>query len=169
MKEIQLTQGKVAIVDDCDYERINQFKWHAINNHGFRATRVITVDGKQTSITMSRFIMDCTDPKLFVDHINHDTLDNRRENLRVCSAKENQWNKSRQYNKQSSLYKGVFVRIIGKRTRISASIRIDGCLKHIGDFKTLEEAARAYDQEAINYYGEFACLNFPVQSIVMAA
>jgi hypothetical protein len=169
MKEIQLTQGKVALVDDLDYERINQFKWHAINNSGFRATRVMTTDGKQTTINMSRFIMNCTDTKLFVDHINHNTLDNRRENLRVCTAQENQWNKNRQYNKQSSPYKGVFVRIVGKHIRISACIRIDGRLKHLGDFKTLEDAARAYDQEAITYYGEFACLNFPVQSIIMAA
>jgi hypothetical protein len=169
MKEIQLTQGKSALVDDTDYERVNRFKWHAINNHGFRATRVVTVEGRQTTIHMSRFIMNCTDPNLFVDHINHNTLDNRRDNLRVCTAKENQWNKIKERTKQSSPYKGVFVRAVGNRLRISARIRINGRLKQIGDFKTLEDAAHAYDQAAVKYFGEFACVNFPIRPLAMVA
>ena len=106
---------------------------------------------------MHRFIMK---PKSneYVDHINGDKLDNRKENLRICTKKENQRNQKVRKDNTSG-YKGVAL-MAGKYWR--AYITSGGSRqKHLGNFKTKEEAARAYDEKAKEYFGEFARLNFP--------
>lgn len=94
----------------------------------------------------------------WVDHINHDKLDNRRSNLRVCSPGEN--NRNRRPNSMTG-YKGVYKNY--KSNTFGASIKVDDKKTYLGSFKTAEEAARAYDAAAEQAFGEFAFLNFPVE------
>lgn len=96
---------------------------------------------------------------MVVDHINHDTLDNRRCNLRVCTQADNVKNTRKISRTTTSVYKGVHY-VVG-RNRYKAQIRLGGKVKCVGTFKDPVKAARAYDKFAKMYYGEFACLNFP--------
>ena len=88
MKQIPLTQGRFALVDDDDYDTLQQFRWSAGGKRGYYAVRNFYVNGKRMAELMHRKIMNPVDG-LDVDHINHNTIDNRRENLRVCTRKEN--------------------------------------------------------------------------------
>lgn len=139
MREIPLSQGKTAIVDDEDFERVNQFKWYAAKqrNNSFYAMRRNPATDRL--LPMPRFILGVTDPKCEIDHINHDTLDNRRENLRVCTPRQNQQNLR---NKKSKLPTGVF-KVTGCKSYF-AHINIGGKLRHLGSFKTEAEAEEAY-------------------------
>jgi hypothetical protein len=159
MKEIKLTKGYVAIIDDDDYESVSQWKWCASENH----KKVYALHyfnnsetGKKEMISMHRFIMGVPGNGLIVDHKNHDTLDNRKENLRICNRHENAWNQKIEKSK----YKGVSFCYWNKVKPFSAHIAINSKLMHLGYFETQEEAARAYDKKAIELFGEFACLNF---------
>ena len=145
---IHLTQGQCAIVDSIFYEYINQFKWHASFQRGYRAYRR---DGKKL-IAMSRDIMNVSDENV-VDHINHDTLDNRVLNLRVCSNNENRYNTITP-SQNSSGYKGVSWHARAKKWRV----RVKDV--HVGFFTDKIEAAKAYDKKATELFGEFAHLNF---------
>jgi len=162
MKQIQLTRGKVALVDDADYERLNQWKWCAIKNHNtWYATRYITkLDGKHTSISMHRVILGLKngDPRQ-CDHINHNGLDNQRENLRICTHAQNQHNRLSNKN-TSSVYKGVSWH--KNEGCWLAKIRLNGKLKHLGHFDSEIEAAKAYDQKAMELFGEYAHVNLSV-------
>lgn len=85
-KEIRLTKGYVSIVDDEDYEVLSKRKWHCVFQGTFKY-------GRSGRIYMHRLIMKPDNTNFVVDHINHDTLDNRRCNLRICTKSENQKNK----------------------------------------------------------------------------
>jgi hypothetical protein len=89
-----------------------------------------------------------------IDHKDHNGLNNQKFNLRICTRKQNARNKR---STGSSIYLGVYKT---KRNYICARISMDGCCKHIGNFKTEEAAARAYDEVAKRCHGEFANLNF---------
>jgi hypothetical protein len=154
--EIQLTQGKTTVIDDEDFGRISQHKWHAkLCNK--RYWRVYASDAEHTA--MHRLIMNAPEG-MFVDHINRDTLDNRKSNLRICSRSQNQHNQgvwSGRQGHKTSKYKGVCVS--GNRWR--AQIGDNGKRVRIGYFAVEIDAARAYDAAALKLYGEYACLNFP--------
>ena len=154
MREIPLSQEKVALVDDEDFELVREYKWHLKASRRFLYAETSTLG---SVMLMHRYILDAPDIK-HVDHINDDGLDNRRSNLRFCSAQQNLWNKRKQEG-CSSQYKGVvWDRQANKwRTRI----RKDDKLIHLGRFKFEEGAAAAYDRAAIELFGEFARLNFP--------
>jgi len=157
MKEIPLTQGKVAIVDDADYEWLMQWKWCAANFRGkFYAIRAVNEKLKRTTIQMHRQIMD-TPPGMETDHINGNSLDNRRENLRVCTVSQNQMNRRTQKNNTSG-YKGVSYS--KHRKKWFSQIQIDKKRIFLGLFLTPENAARAYDEAAKRYFGEFTKTNF---------
>jgi hypothetical protein len=95
MKEIKLTQGQVALVDDEDFEKINQFKWFAAKKgKTFYATRNITVNGKRKSALMHWYIMDGKS----IDHIDRNGCNNCRNNLRFCTHQENQMNNRKRIN-----------------------------------------------------------------------
>ena len=148
MKEIPLTQGKVAIVDDDMFEYLNQWKWH-LSKFGYAVRK------PKEQIYMHRLIMGS--PKgMATDHINRDKLDNRRENLRTCTTSENMQNRGKQSNNTSG-YKGVFWSIPAKRWR--AQIVVMKKAIHLGLFDTPEEAHEEYLKAEKKHFGEFAYLN----------
>ena len=157
MKKIPLTQGKVALVDDEDYEWLSQWKWNAYRDKGvWYAKRQDWNGGKERTIRMHREILGLKDPEVPVDHRNHDGLDNQKSNLREASGNKNQSNMRKQADR-SSRYKGVSWR--KDNSKWAAYIRNDGHLFHLGYFANEEDAAQAYNRAAIICFGEFAELN----------
>jgi hypothetical protein len=159
MKEIPLTGGYTAIVDDEDFERVSQFKWFAEDHrHTMYAKRnVRREDGGWTSERLHRFILGPPDG-IAVDHIDRNGLNNRRENLRIATASENQHNRGKAVNNTSG-YIGVSWH--KKSGKWQAMIKVNGGAKHLGLFACPVAAAKARDKAAIELHGEFASLNFP--------
>jgi hypothetical protein len=159
MKEIQLTQGQVTLVDDFDFEYLNQFNWIATNTgYGFCATRAKPRIGgsNQGRIYMHRLIMNLNDPKIEVDHKDHNPLNNCRSNLRIATRSQNMANKTSKKN-GTSIYLGVgWHKLVN---RWYARIGKDNKSIHIGYFKNETAAALAYNNAAIKYHGEFANIN----------
>lgn len=156
MKEIVLTQGKVAMVDDEDYEYLNQFKWCAANNGGtFYAIRKACYDGKWITERMHRVLFDIP-PGKEIDHIDHNGLNNQRGNLRIVTRQQNKFN-ARAWGQ--SKYLGVSIYNDNGRKYIAANIWINGKKKYLGFFPTEEAAALAYNEAAIGFQGEYANLN----------
>lgn len=155
MPQIQLTQGKFALVDDEDFEFLNQWKWYAIKARTtFYAVRNVGRSPFQKRVWMHRAIMN-TPAEMDTDHRDNNGLNNQRENLRVCTNTQNQANKNKQTNNTSG-YKGVF----WNNEKWQARISIEGKKIHLGHFTNVEDAARAYDNAAKNIYGEYARTNF---------
>lgn len=153
-KTIQLTKGCVTIVDDEDYEKLIRYSWFAKKNHKkFYAQRRSGMKHFQ----MHDEIMQ-PPPGFSVDHINGDSLDNRRYNLRLASQRQQCYNRKKIDN-TSSRYKGVCYHI-GKK-KWQTNIKIYGQVKYLGTFTDEIEAAKAYDAAARELFGDFARLNFP--------
>lgn len=151
MKTIKLTQGKETIVDDEDYEYLSQWKWYYHNGYATRSTN--RINGIQTTIRLHKLL---TSLKEEVDHINGNRLDNRKDNLRICSRKENSRNQIKR-NNTSSKYKGVSW---NKRNQKWMSfITYNYKRIHLGYFYNEIDAAKAYNKAAIKYHKEFAKLN----------
>jgi hypothetical protein len=159
MKEIPLTQGKVALVDDEDYDRLVAMgKWYAMyTKHKWYAMKTIQRNGKGYKLLLHRFIMDVVDPKILVDHKNGNGLDNTRQNLRICSSAQNQINRIVSRNNKVG-YKGVYYDKYKKLW--VAEIQIYGKRKFLGYHHTPELAAIAYDDYAKSVGKEFAHPNF---------
>lgn len=151
MAEIWLHGGKVALVDDCDFERFHCFSWFPTSGTILYAQRK---QGRK-NILMHREIMSAP-PGLQVDHINGNGLDNRRANLRLCTLAENLRNQRRRTNNASG-FKGV-----NKSGDVwRARIKVNNQEIPLGCYKDPTEAARAYDYAAKKYFGEFARTNYP--------
>jgi len=160
-RRIKLTQNKFAIVDPEDFETLNQFKWFANRSHKvFYARRVIYIYGKIKVIQMHRQVLHY-DGELFVDHKNRNSLDNRKANLRIATAAENRSNSSRDIECKSSRYRGVCLK--KDLNKWQASIGYRGKRIHLGYFENEIDAAKAYDEAARKYYGEYAVVNFGEQ------
>ena len=154
MRTVPLTQGYVALVDDPDYERVNQFKWRVrIKNE--RTQYAVTGDG----IRMHRFILGITDPKVQVDHDDRDGLNNQRYNLRTCTNGQNQVNKPKMRLSDTSQYKGVYWD--KQRRAFRAKLVVRGRKIYCGTFTDERDAALAYDEAARKHFGDFAVCNFP--------
>ena len=168
-REIPLTLGQVALVDDEDYDAlVAQGKWRAMKRKSgcpyYAMNHVPKSEGGYFSQCMHRFIM-ATPKDLETDHINGDGLDNRRANLRNATHTQNGANRHKRSTGTSSQYKGVSYR----PARWEANINWQREHRYLGSFASEEEAARAYDEAAREVHGEFACLNFPEDSESNAA
>ena len=163
MKKIELTQGKVALVDDEDYDFVNQWKWQAAKwQGGFYAVRSEYIGGgsknpKFKRFKMHRVILQAKDG-FDVDHRDTDGLNNQRYNLRQCTRIQNKQN-GKPYKGGTSAYKGVC--FIKKRKRWVSAITFNKKRFQIGYFKDEICAAKAYDLKARELFGEYARTNFP--------
>lgn len=157
---IPLTQGKYAIVDDEDYEWLNQWKWCVQKDYSLKKERYYAVRGARSGekILMHRFILGVPQDKQ-TDHRNHNGLDNRRENIRMCCGSENQFNAMKDTTSHSSTskYKGVSWNI--QRQKWQAQICKNRQAIHLGQFDDEINAAKAYDRKAKELFGDFAYLN----------
>lgn len=163
MKEIKLTRGLFALVDDSDYEWLNQCKWYANKiDQTFYACRGVNSSGNRSTILMHRLILGLKPgDKRQSDHINQNGLDNQRTNLRSASASQNQAN--RRFRKDNhSGYRGV--RWDKQKQCWRADITFHSKSMCLGLFKNRQEAAMAYDLKAKEFFGEFANLNFPISN-----
>lgn len=156
MKTIELTRGKVALVDDEDYERLNVHKWY-IDYRGYVLTSAPREGGGQIRLRMHRVVMGAK-PGEEVDHISGDRSDNRRANLRIATNTQNQANQ-RIRSGGSSKYKGVHWDKGERKWR--ATICRDGKRMALGRYDDERAAAIAYDKAAREHSGEFARTNFP--------
>lgn len=154
-----LTQGKSTIVDVDDYDELVKHNWYAgiYPNNCYRAIRHSKISGKQTMVSMPRVIMKAKVGEV-VDHINRNTLDNRKENLRICQISQNLRNRTRQKNNTSG-YKGVSIDKKVKDKPYKVNIAIEQKQIFLGNFKTAKEAAYIYDQAALQLHEEFAYTN----------
>lgn len=157
MPYIELTQGKKALVDKELVDFLNMYSWQ-FNNGYAKMTRRVSGTKKKYTVYMHRVIMPCPSD-LEIDHMNGDKLDNRLENLRVVTRKQNSRNSVS--NRGASKYKGVWYRNDPKRKRKwCAEITVDGKKISLGNHQTEELAAKAYDEAAIKHFGEYANTNF---------
>ena len=161
VKEIPLTKGMVALVDDEDYEALAARRWFGQPSQNGRSSYAVTKVGYgrtgTRSVYMHQLILGTGEPGMEIDHKNRNGLDNQRANLRWATKAQQRANQAVRKDSQSG-FKGVNL-LRGKYW--AAHIREDGRQRHLGYFPTAEDAARAYDARARELFGEFAALNFP--------
>ena len=151
---IWLSQGKYAIVDNEDYDFLNQWKWHANCGYALRKIKA-QCKSRQKALAMHRFINN-TPEGLLTDHIKGRTLDNRKSNLRICSGAENQHNQRLSAANTSGL-KGV--RWNKKLRKWQTGINVNKKAVYLGLYENKTEAAIAFDKAAVKHHGEFAKTN----------
>ena len=161
MKRIPLTQSKFALVDDADYDSLRQYRW--LTEKGrftcYAARYSHRFAGKNISVKMHRQILGLSrGDKRQCDHRDHNGLNNQRSNLRICTHQENQHNQRRQTRRKSSRFKGVCR--VRRRHKWQAQIKYDNRDIYLGYFSDEIDAAKAYDDAARQYFGEFARPNF---------
>lgn len=152
MKKIQLTKNQYTVIDEEDFEKVSQYNWY-FQSFGYAARKVGGFK-KQKTVLLHRFIMDAKQGEE-IDHINGDKLDNRKENLRFCTHRQNAVNQ-RIYSTNTSGFRGVYA--VGKKW--AAQIYRYNKAIYLGSFETKELAAKARDEAARKEFGDFARLNF---------
>jgi len=166
MTKIELKRGFIVLIDDEDYKKVKNYTWFAQKSK--YTHYVVTFDIGFSR--MHRFILGITDPKIKIDHIDHNGLNNQKDNLRICTQSQNnrnkkasglskylgvtKWNGTIKYTKKSGIISEY------KVERWRARIKYNGKEKLIGYFKKEKEAAKAYDDFAKKHIGQFANLNF---------
>jgi hypothetical protein len=161
-RRIPLTKGKFAIVDPDDYARLAKYKWHATKGRFTYYAQRKVWDAKhkrEITVRMHREVLDLPE-SLFVDHINHNGLDNRKANVRPAAHWQNVCNRPKSRSVRSrSKYKGVTWH--KAKAKWHARIRVKGRTISLGYFEDDSIAAAAYDEAAKKHHGRFAVLNFP--------
>lgn len=160
MKLIPLTQGKFTKIDDEDFERVSQYKWHYSSKRLGSligcVKRHCVQNGKIYLMRLHRFIISVPDD-MQVDHIDGDALNNQKSNLRICTPAQNCMNKRFEPKRNTSGFKGVSLHKPTGRWR--ARVKLDRKERHVGLFDSPIEAARAYDEMAVKCFGVFAKTN----------
>lgn len=153
MKEIQLTRGYIALVDEDVFEDLNKYKWCALVTG---KSNYVCAQGyiNKKRVYMHRYIMGLTDPKIYCDHIDMNTLNNTKANLRICTPAQNRYNTVSRINAESK-YKGV----TKHGNKWKAQIAAEGKVVYLGLFKTELDAAKAYNEQAEILHGNYARLN----------
>jgi hypothetical protein len=158
----KIAAGRVALVDDADYELVSRYRWHIVLKRSrsgqyespYAQTSIRRPDGRWTTIKMHNVIMDSKG----VDHRNRDGLDNQRANLRVATQSQNAANQGPRVG--TSSYKGVSWTTRNQKWCAQIGTGLRGRVRFLGYFAAEEDAARAYDAAAREVYGPFARLNF---------
>lgn len=161
MRQIQLTNGPIALVDDGDFELVSQWKWwkdgrYAVRNLPLAEWLARGGRGVPRRLLMHRVILNAP-PGQDIDHRDGNGLNNTRANLRFCNDSQNQANRVRLRPGRSSRYRGVTLHPTGKW---QASIKVQLRVIYLGLFASEEAAARAYDAAAVKHFGDFARPNF---------
>ena len=152
-RRIELAEGKYAIIDAEDYERIAKYNWF-LSSFGYART-IELIEGKDRHINMHSKIIQ-VEKGFVIDHANRNPLDNRKANLRQATRRQNACNK--RTRPHSSIYRGVYLNKRIKKWR--AAIITENGRIYLGDFGEEIEAAKAYDDAARKYHREFAVVNF---------
>jgi hypothetical protein len=157
MAEVLLSNGMAALIDDADLHLIDGLTWCAANTKTKNSDRWYAMawnKGRGGSVYMHRLVMGAEKGQ-YVDHIDGNSLNNYRANLRFCTLAQN--NGNARWATGSSGFRGVHATRSGKW---SARIAVMSREIRLGTFKRPEDAAMAYDKAALEYFGEFATLNF---------
>jgi hypothetical protein len=156
MQELPLTRGMFTLVDDDDFVRLTYFDWyaHIVDGRAY----AIRKNGKNATILLHRELMGVTETNIYVDHIDHDSLNNQKHNLRICTNSQNQMNSVKKCITTSSIYKGVTW--LKDEGRWKSQLMLNYKHVHIRRFAREIDAALDYDNAARKYFGEFASINF---------
>jgi len=156
--EIKLTRGYKSIIDDCDIDLVSGYSWNASDDGAGNVRAMSSTGGRKNrkTIHMARLILNAPNG-MYVDHINRNTLDNRRKNLRLCTPGQNMCNRRIQSNNTSG-YRGVTWD--RQKKKWAARLKHGGKSIHLGRFDDKELAAKAFDEAAKKLRGEFAMTNF---------
>ena len=147
--------GKFALVDDIDFEELSSYKWH-LDSWGYpRTPNRNNPERKMIMMRMHRMVLK-PEKKVITDHVNGDTLDNRRSNLRIVTDQQSAFNKGLEIRNKSG-YKGVCWS--KQRNKWQAKIEVNDKKIYLGFFIDKIDAAKAYNEGATKYFGEFARLN----------
>lgn len=169
--EIQLTKGRVCLIDESDFHLVMRYSWRYSPNtkraeFGYAVTTA-RIDGRyRRTVTMHRLLLSPPKDKQ-VDHINGDRLDNRRANLRLASRSQNMFNARKSSAASTSVYKGVFWN--SQKERWHAATYENGRVIHLGFFEDESLAALASDAYALKRCAEFARTNFPRPVVELSA
>lgn len=166
MIEIKLTQNKVALIDDEDFD-LSEINWYAVyDKFNYYAQRSFNgIKLRLHNVVLERVLGRKLTINELCDHVNGDTLDDRRENLRIASYGQNSFNKKVfRTNKVTSIFKGVYFKY--ERNKYQARITCNKITYHLGYFDNEIDAGKAYDKKAKELFGEFTKLNFPEEVLV---
>ena len=158
--KITLTQSYEMEIDNEDYDKIKDYKWHTrkCKNTCYAITHIYK-SNKRTTIAVHRLLINVPE-NMFVDHKDGNGLNNKKENLRICTNAQNQMNRNKPINNVSG-FKGVYyINEKNRKRKYRAFICKNNKTINLGDYFTPEEAAITYDKKAKELFGEFALLNF---------
>lgn len=155
MKEILISTGLICYVDDEDYEKVNCYSWNKLEGRNTNYAKT-TLYMPKRSMQMHRFLMNVTDPKVQVDHIDGNGLNNQKNNLRIALNGQNRRNSKKQRTKSNSQYKGV---CRAYKNKWRATITIDSKQHFLGYFENEIDAAKAYNAAAILNDPNFSAIN----------